>query len=196
MYNREENFIGFIAARDVAAERKGMAVKTKKTEEVLSLIGETVKVVSYADYFARRPLFTSLQVKNAGEEAINDLTLSFYNENGMLLSFQKTIEEIPFESLVEVELENLLSPNYFAGLDAVKEEKITVTLRKENKVIATLERSVTALPFDYWQGTEGDLELLSSFVRPRLADCAPAEIRPRQAGRRSGPRSSLASLVP
>ena len=149
-----------------------MAVKTKKIEELLSLTGTAMSVVSYADYFARRPLFSSLQVKNEGGEAINDLTLSFHNDNGMLLPFQKTLAEVPFESVVEVELDNLFSPHYFANLEGIKEEKITVTLSKENKTIATLTQFVTALPFDYWQGTEGDLELLASFVRPRLADCA------------------------
>ena len=103
-----------------------MAQKVKKWEEWLTLSGETLKVVSYADYFARRPLFSSLQIKNTGGEAINDVTLSFYNENGMVLPLEKTLEEIPFESVVEVELDNLLSPHYFAGLEEVKEERRTI----------------------------------------------------------------------
>ncbi len=149
-----------------------MAIKTKKLEELISLSGETTKVVSYADYFLRRALFSSLQVKNAAEEAVNDLVLSVSNANGMLIDSNKVLEEIPFESSVEVDLGNVLSPVFFASLEEVREEKIDVILRKEKAVLAAASYSVTVLPFDYWQGTEGDPELLSAFVRPRLADCA------------------------
>ena len=45
-----------------------MALKKRKLEEILSISGEVAKVISYADYFARRPLFSSLQIKNEGEE--------------------------------------------------------------------------------------------------------------------------------
>lgn len=149
-----------------------MAVKSKKLEEIISLRGEVAKVVSYADYFARRPLFVSLQIKNDGEEAIKDLILTIENDNGMLVPCRKKIAEVPYESTVEVELDNLLSPHYFANIDKVQEETITVSLRTEKKTILSLQWTVTTMPFDYWQGIDGDLELLASFVRPRLGDCA------------------------
>ena len=148
-----------------------MAIKAKKLEEIVSLQGEISRVVSYVDYFARKPLFSSLQIKNTGEESVNDLTLSIYNDNGMLINCNKTLAEIPFESVVEVDAGNLLSPVYFAGLETVKEEKINVVLKKEKTIVCALEFTVTALPFDYWQGVEGDVEQLAAFVRPRLADC-------------------------
>ncbi|MBQ8309114.1 MAG: DUF4011 domain-containing protein [Clostridia bacterium] len=149
-----------------------MAQKAKKWEEWLNISGETARVISYADYFARRPLFSSLQIKNASDEAAHDLVLSVTNENGMLISCEKTLEEIPFESAVEIALGNILSPLYFSSTEEVKQERIEVTLRKDKRIVASAEFTVTTLPFDFWQGTEGDLELLASFVRPRLADCA------------------------
>ena len=149
-----------------------MAQKSRKLEEIISLKGEVAKVVSYADYFARRPLFVSLQIKNEGEEAVKDLILTVENANGMLMPCKKKIAEVPYESTVSVELDNVLSPHYFANIDQVGEEKITVSLRTEKKVITSLEWTVTTMPFEYWQGTNGDLELLASFVRPRLGDCA------------------------
>ncbi len=149
-----------------------MAQKIKKIEEMISLSGEAARVVSYADYFARKPLFSSLQIKNSGDVAVNDLTLTVFNANGLLIDCEKKLEEIPFESVVSVELGSLLSPLYFGTLEEVREEKIEVSLRTEKSVIAKLSFVVTALPFDYWQGIEGDPELLASFVRPRLADCA------------------------
>ncbi len=148
-----------------------MAQKTKKIEEILSLRGECNGVVSYADYFARRPLFTSLQVKNEGEETLSDLILTVEGTNGVVVPFERALE-IPFESVVEVAMDNLLSPLYFASAEEVKTERITVCVKTEKKVVATAEWTVTTLPFDYWQGTGGDGELLASFVRPRLADCA------------------------
>ncbi|MBQ8323394.1 MAG: DUF4011 domain-containing protein [Clostridia bacterium] len=149
-----------------------MAQKTKKWEEFITLGGEAAKVVSYADYFARRPLFSSLQIRNAAAEAAEGLTLTIGNENGMLVPFEKTFEEIPYESTVNAEIGNILSPLYFSNAEEAKEETIVATLRKDKKVIAEQSWTVTALPFDFWQGTEGDPELLASFVRPRLADCA------------------------
>ena len=148
-----------------------MAQKLRKLEEILSIQGETAKVISYADYFAHRPLFSSLLIKNEGEETVEGLTISVENENGMLLPVEKEID-VPFESAVQVDLDGILSPLYFSGIDKVDEEKVTLTLRKDKKVILTKEWTVTTMPFDYWQGTEGDAELLASFVRPKLGDCA------------------------
>ncbi len=149
-----------------------MGLKLKKLEELISLKGEVAKIISYADYFVGRPLFISLKIKNAAEEAVNDLVLTVENANGMLAPCKKKIAEVPYESTVSVELGNILSPHYFANIDKVTEEKITVTLSLDKKVIASLDWTVTAMPFEYWQGTNGDLELLSAFVRPRLGDCA------------------------
>lgn len=147
-----------------------MAQKTKRLEEILVLDGETEKVVSYADYFARRPLFSFLRVKNTGEEEIADLSLVVEGSNGMLVPYEKRLN-VPYESVVEVKLDNILSPLYFANAEEVKEERVFVALKKEGKTIASLERIVTTLPFDYWQGINGDQELLASFVRPKLGDC-------------------------
>ena len=148
-----------------------MAQKIKKWEEWLSLSGETAKVISYADYFARRPLFTSLQIKNASDEFVTGLTLTISADNGMLIPFEKSFEEIPFESVIKVELGNILSPFYFSSVEEVKEERIYATLSKDKKVVCTAEWTVKTLPFDFWQGIDGDPTLLASFVRPRLADC-------------------------
>lgn len=148
-----------------------MAQKKRKLEELISVGGEVAKVISYADYFAHRPLFSSLQIKNDGEEMLEGLLLSVTNENGMLLPCEKELN-IPFESVVEVDLGNLLSPFYFTNVEGVTEEKILVTVKQNKKIIASKEWTVKTLPFDFWQGVDGDAELLASFVRPKLGDCA------------------------
>ena len=148
-----------------------MAQRTKKIEEIVSIHGEIEGVVSYADYFARRPLFTSLKIKNDGGETLTDLTLTLEGTNGVLVPFERALE-IPFESAVEVALGEILSPLYFANAEEIQEETITATLKKDGKKVLSKEWTVTTLPFDFWKGSQGDLELLASFVRPRLGDCA------------------------
>ena len=131
-----------------------MAQKKRKLEELISVDGEVAKVISYADYFAHRPLFSSLQIKNDGEEMLEGLLLSVTNENGMLLPCEKELN-IPFESVVEVDLGNLLSPFYFTNVEGVTEEKILVTVKQNKKIIASKEWTVKTLPFDFWQGVDG-----------------------------------------
>ncbi len=171
-----------------------MAVKTKKIEEAVSLQGSIQGVVSYADYFARRPLFTSLQVKNEGEETFTDLTLTIEGTNGVLVPYSCNLE-LPFESVVEVALDNLLSPHYFSSAEEVREEKITVTLKTEKKLLLSQEWTIKTLPFDYWLGTEGDAELLASFVRPRLGDCAKMQVEVMEQLKKWGENAELGGYV-
>ena len=148
-----------------------MAQKKQRIEDSITLSADVLGVVSYADYFTQTPLFTTLRIENGGSDAIADLVLSVTNEHGLVVSCVKPLEEIPFESTVEVELGNILSPLYFVGLEEVREEEISVELRKDKQLLASARLTVTALPFDYWQGTSGNAELLAAFVRPKLADC-------------------------
>ena len=149
-----------------------MAGKQRKIEEFITLTAEAKKTVSYVDYFARRPLFYSLQIKNDGAVDIEGLTLSVHSENGLTVDTVKTIEKLPFESAVEAEIGCILSPVYFAQLETAAENEIFITLKKDKKLIAELSVRVLALPFDDWEGLSGDLEGLASFVRPKLADCS------------------------
>ena len=123
-----------------------MAQKTKKTEEFISLSAEVLGVVSYADYFTQTPLFTSLQIKNAGADAATDLTLTVSNENGLVVSCIKPIAEVPFESSVEVDLGNVLSPHYFVGLESVREERVCIELKRDKQTIAPETVTVTVAP--------------------------------------------------
>lgn len=77
-----------------------MAQKAKRLEEVLFLSGEVAEVVSYADYFAHRPLFSSLRIKNTGEETIEGLLLNVEATNGMIVACEKQLD-IPYESVVD-----------------------------------------------------------------------------------------------
>ena len=112
-----------------------MAQKKQRLEDGITLSAEALGVVSYADYFTQAPLFTTLRIENGGTDAIADLILSVTNDHGLLVSCVKPLEEIPFESTVEVELGNILSPLYFVGLEEVREEEISVELRKDKQLL-------------------------------------------------------------
>ena len=145
--------------------------RKKKTEEKVTLTVEAVKYASFADCYTRAPLFTMLRINNEGADSLTDFTLELVNDNGLVREFVKTIEEIPFESSVEVDTFDAVSPLYFAGLENVKDEIVKVVLKKDGNEVAVEEVTVTALPFEYWQGVGGREESLAAFVRPKLADC-------------------------
>ena len=149
-----------------------MAQKPKKLEECLELKIDAPKVLSYADYYMQNPLFTSLQIKNSSAVAIEGLTLTISNDNGLVTSFSKTLEEIPFESKVAVALPNIISPLFFVNLEEVREEEIFIELFKDKKSIIKTSVKLTVLPFDFWEGINGNAERLAGFIRPKLADCA------------------------
>ena len=149
-----------------------MAQKPKKLEECLELKVEAPKMLSYADYYMQNPLFTSLQIKNSSISAVDGLTLTVSNENGLVTTHSKTIEEIPFESKVAVALPNIISPLFFVNLEEVKEEEIFIELFKDKKSIIKTSVKLTVLPFDFWEGVSGNVERLAGFIRPKLADCA------------------------
>ncbi|MBQ9118374.1 MAG: DUF4011 domain-containing protein [Clostridia bacterium] len=149
-----------------------MAVKKLPLEEIISVKAETVSVYSYADFFAGKSLFSSLQIKNDGAESIEGLRLVLTASGGLLIPLEKPIEEIPYESRVQIVVGETVSPAYFAKKSQPSQEEITVTLYAGKKPVCEVKQELRVLPFDFWQGLSGDVSLLASFVRPRLADCA------------------------
>lgn len=145
--------------------------RKKKPEEKITLTVEAVRYASFADCYTHAPLFTALRINNEGADSLTDFTLELSNENGLLRDFVKTIDEIPFESSVEADTSDAVSPLYFTGLETIKDEIVKIVLKKSGKEIASTEVTVTALPFEYWQGAGGREESLAAFVRPKLADC-------------------------
>ena len=86
-----------------------MAVK-KKVRQALSLVCAAQRYYGYAEYFARVPLFSTLQVVNKGAEAAENVEVSIDSSDGFLLPYSRTFAAIPFESSVSLAPENILSP--------------------------------------------------------------------------------------
>ena len=146
-----------------------MAVKrTKATDKKnFTLEPRFPAYVGYADYFLATPV--TLQVRNDFTEAVT-LSISIVSEDGLLIPYE-TRAEVPFESAVELTAERIFSPLFLAENDEIRACNVTVTAQLDGKTVASQQVSVTALPYDWWEGLSGNPERLAAFVRPRLGEC-------------------------
>ena len=126
------------------------------------------KFVGYADYFLSTPV--SMQVKNDYSEAV-PVCVTVRSE-GILTEYE-TQAEIPFESSVELNADGIFSPLFLAENDELKTCGAEVSVFVEGEEICKKRAEMTALPYDWWEGLEGNAERLAAFVRPRIADCSP-----------------------
>lgn len=148
-----------------------MAGKAQKPVETIEIEGEILNTVSYAAYYCRLPLFTSFKIFNTDVENAEDVTVSVCGSTQLILPAEVHIEEIPHESSVEAIPQNLLNPKYLADLEQPEVCTVSVKLTCGKSPVCELEANVTALPIDCWSGLSGNAEMLSSFVRPKIADC-------------------------
>ena len=139
--------------------------------ESITLSVRAQQFYGYADYFNRVPLFTSLQIANSGSEAAEEIDVTIENADGFLLPFSKHLDSIPFESSVEISATNIVSPLYLTELSQLNTVTIKIRVLRGKDVLAEETAEVTTLPFDYWSGRGGNAELLSCFVRPKVAEC-------------------------
>ena len=140
-------------------------------KESLALQAKVQQFYGYADRFNRVPLFISLQLSNAGAESAENIDVVIENGAGFLLPFSRHFEEIPYESTVEIEAADIVSPLFLTELNEVREETISVRVLHGKDTVAETSARVVVLPFDFWSGRSGNAELLASFVRPKVADC-------------------------
>ncbi len=148
-----------------------MAVKTKKPVDSIEIEGELLNTVGYATYYCRRPLFTSFKIFNRDTENAGDITVNISGSTQLILPTEIKIEEIPHESSIELSPQNVLNPKFLAELEEKETCDVQVKLTCGKEIICTLTAEVTALPIDCWSGLCGNVEMLSAFVRPKLADC-------------------------
>ena len=147
--------------------------KSLKTQikENTSLTVRAQQFYGYADYFNRVPLFITLQLSNAGSDTLEDVDVVIENGDGFLLPFSKHLDEVPFESSVEIAASTIVSPLFLTELSELRTASIVVRALHGKDVLAEEKAEVTVLPFDYWSGRGGNAELLSCFVRPKVAEC-------------------------
>ncbi len=142
------------------------ARKRKFTSEKVALELRFPKFVGYTDYFLQTP--AGVQIKNHFEEAVT-LTVKISCGEGLIIPFEKEVE-VPYESAVLVEAEQLFSPLYLAECDETRLVTVNVSVLIAGKETASASAQVTVLPFDTWEGLTGNAERIAAFVRPRTAD--------------------------
>ena len=145
--------------------------KAKQLAEELELEGELLNTVSYATYYCRMPLFTAFRLYNHGENPAENLTVSLSGSTELILPRNLDVAEIPPESSVEVSVDKILNPKYLAELEEPDVCTVNITVTCGKLKVCELSADVSCLPIDFWGGLSGNVEMLSSLVRPRIADC-------------------------
>ncbi len=147
-----------------------MALKNKQAvKEKIEISERFPKVVGYLDCALSTPI--SLQIKNTLSETA-DVKVSIHDGEGLLIPYETRIQ-VPFESSVEVNAEAVFSPLYLAENTQLKRVTLEATVSSPTgEVLSQKTGTVTVLPFDYWEGVDGNAERLAGFIRPRIADCA------------------------
>ena len=145
-----------------------MANKKSKTTDEVTLEPRFPRYAGYADYFLSTPVF--VQVRNDGSETV-PLQIAIESGTGLLVPYE-TQAEVPFESAVSLVAEGVFSPLLLAENDELRDCPVSVTAKQDGRQVASASAVITALPFDWWEGLEGNAERLAAFVRPRLADCS------------------------
>ncbi len=148
-----------------------MAKNPKKQLDTIELEGELLNEVSYATYYCRLPLFTSFRIFNRGEENVSEINVSITGTTQLIMPKEITIDEIPHESSMGLTVDNILNPKYLAEIDEPSPCTVKIKLTRGKTAICSLKTNVLALPIDCWNGLSGNAEMLSAFVRPKLADC-------------------------
>ena len=145
--------------------------KKKPQLDLIELDGELLNFVSYATYFNRIPLFTTLRVYNNGEEDIENVAIALSGDSSLVMPANINLPVIPAQSSMEVKSPSLLNPKFLADLKETQACKVFVKVSCGKKDICSLDADVTALPMDMWSGMSGSVEMLSAHVRPKLSDC-------------------------
>ena len=137
-------------------------------KDKISVTAEFPAYVGYADYFLSVPV--SFRVKNDYAETLS-LTVKAESADGLIVPFEGQTE-VPFESTVSVNAEGIFSPVFLSENDELRECAVEVTIEAEGTPLCRETVKVTALPYDWWEGLEGNPERVAAFVRPRLAECS------------------------
>ncbi len=141
--------------------------KQKKEIKPIGVTLEPPGYVGYSDCLLQTPL--KVHIDNRDGEA-HELKIALYGEEGLLIPYEGDCVA-PFESRVEHVASGVFSPVFLVENKLPCTLTVTAAVSMEGKEVCRDSRTLTALPFDWWEGLGGNPERLAAFVRPRLSDC-------------------------
>lgn len=148
-----------------------MSKRSKYLSETLELECELLFDVSYGTYYCRLPLFSRLRLNNDGGTPVDALTVNFSGSTPLILPRSIELDEIPAASGVEIAVPEILNPKFLAETQEPSSCTVTVSVLSGKEEVCSLSKEITCLPLDWWSGLEGNTEMLSLLVRPKLPDC-------------------------
>lgn len=147
----------------MAANKKANAIK-----EAITLTASMPDYAGYADYFLQTE--TKFRLQNSYSENLT-VTLKVWDDKNLAVPYETTVE-VPYESAAEVSVNGLFSPLTLAENNELFVSTVHFSAEIDKTEVASGEKQITALPYDYWEGLSGNAERVAAFVRPRLSDCA------------------------
>ncbi len=142
--------------------------KTKALKDKIELSLRAPAYAAYADCALQTAV--SLQITNNSAETA-ELRVTISDNDGLLIPYEANIT-VPFESSVEATADSVFSPLFLSELNERKTCTVQAAVYAEDKELTRAQANVEALPFDVWEGLQGNAERLAAFVRPRLSDCS------------------------
>lgn len=153
-----------------------MSKKSKYLSETLEIESQLLPDAGYGTYYCRLPLFTLLRLNNKGDSSTDALTVKISSaeegaQPGLIVTKEIEIDDIQPDSGVEINAGSVLNPKFLAELNEITSRTVTVTVFSGKEEVLSVQNEVRCLPIDCWPGLGASVEMLSTLVRPKLADC-------------------------
>ena len=131
----------------MAANKKANAIK-----EAITLTASMPDYAGYADYFLQTE--TKFRLQNSYSENLT-VTLKVWDDKNLAVPYETTVE-VPYESAAEVSVNGLFSPLTLAENNELFVSTVHFSAEIDKTEVASGEKQITALPYDYWEGLSGN----------------------------------------
>ena len=125
-----------------------------------------MKVINFALQQNNIPIIQSFQIVNDTETALEHIELDVSANPVFCLPFHRHIDLVPANSVLRVNVELKMDPEYLCSLTERINGNLYFSLSKDNRALALETVEISALAYDEWQGLQNYPELLAAFVTP------------------------------
>ena len=136
--------------------------------ETLHIDGTYSKVVNFAMQQNYVPVIRKLTLKNPGEMALEDLTVSVEVTPAFAAAWQEKIAQIPAGETVDLgAVPLLLLPEYLYTLTERVAGALTITVTDGGgEVLGQVRQPMDVLAYDEWSGLLFMPEIIAAFITP------------------------------